>query len=155
MRRLATAAVLVLPTLNALPAAAAPPAEAERSGRFIMQPVDGGVVRMDQDTGAISMCVKRGTAFTCEAVEDKPLANKEIERLAGENRELRAEIKRLEDRLALDKPGADNPERRAHKFELPSEQDLDKAMTYVERMLKKFREKLKDLESGTGKGTPL
>ena len=140
----------------AAPAAAAPPAEAERPARFIMQPVDGGVVRMDTETGAISMCVKRGTAFGCEPVEDKAVTGKEIERLTKANSDLRADVKRLEDMLELgDKSATEKSVKRHPKFELPSEEDIDKAMNYVERMVKKFRDKLKDIEGGSGKGTQL
>ena len=151
--RTVLAALLVIPAL-APAVLAAPPAEAERSGRFVMQPVEGGVLRMDSETGAMSLCVKRAAGLTCEPVEDKAGGQRDADRLATENRELKAEIRRLEDMLGLgDKP----VEKPVRKFELPSEQDVDKAMSYVERMIRKFREKLKDLEgaTGSGKGTQL
>ncbi len=157
---------------------AAPPTEPDRQGRYIMQPVDGGVLRMDSESGAMSLCVKRGSALTCEPVQDDRTGQKEAERLALENRELKADIKRLEEQLGLgDKPHARAPVdgaptdggrpdagrpdegrsvNRGNKFELPSEEDVDKALTYVERMLKKFRDKWKDIEGHSGsKGTPL
>ena len=169
--------------LITLPAKAAPPAEPDRPGRYIMQPVDGGVLRMDTESGAMSLCVKRGTALTCDPVQDDRAGQKEAERLALENRELKADIKRLEEHMGLgDKPQArapvdgspadggpsnsgrpdagrpdeGRPVSRGNKFELPSEEDVDKALTYVERMLKKFRDKWKDIEGHNGqKGTPL
>jgi hypothetical protein len=150
-------AALVWASLTGAALAQAPsPGEAERSGRFLMQPVDGGVLRMDMDTGAMALCTKRGEKFACEPVQEFPVSRGDAGRLETENRELRAEIKRLEELLGLgDKPATEKPARRSHKFELPTEEDLDKAMGYVERMIKKFREKMKDLESGSGRGTPL
>lgn len=137
-------------------ARAAPP-EAERQGRFIMQPVEGGFLRMDTETGAMSMCARKDGAFACAPVADERAAAREGERLAGENQQLRAEIRRLEEMLGLgDKPQGERHARRQPRFELPSEEDVDKAIGYIERMMKKFRDKLKDLDgSGSGKGTPL
>ena len=77
-------------------------------------------------------------------------------------------IKRAKEMLGLGEkpqagnpPGPDNrqseerPVSRSPKFELPTEEDLDKALSYAERMLKKFREKWKDIERGSGRGTQL
>ena len=168
------------PALVALAAAmmagsayANPPAEAERPGRYVMQPVDGGVLRMDTDSGAMSLCTRRGQALSCEPVQDERSGQAERERLASENRELRADIKRLEDQMGLgDKPPAagspnagppgtgrpdgERPASRSSKFNLPTEQDLDQALSYVERMVKKLREKWKDIESSASRrGTQL
>ena len=153
-----------------LPGSAANPAEppAERPGRYIMQPVDGGALRMDSETGAMSLCTRRNGAFSCEPVQDERTSQRETERLTSENRDPKAEIKRLEEMLGLGEkpqagnpPGPDNrqseerPVSRSPKFELPTEEDLDKALSYAERMLKKFREKWKDIERGSGRGTQL
>ena len=164
-----TAVALLFAT--AAPVSAANPTDqppAERAGRYIMQPVDGGALRMDSETGAMSLCTMRGGAFACEPVQDERTSQKEAERLTTENRELKAEIKRLEEMLGLGEkpqagtPGApgnqqseERPVSRQPKFELPSEEDLDKALSYAERMLKKFREKWKDIERGTGRGRDL
>ncbi len=166
-----TAVALLLAA--AVPAVAAEP-PAERPGRYIMQPVDGGALRMDSETGAMSLCSRRTGAYVCEPVQDERTSQKETERLTTENRELKAEIKRLEEMLGLgEKPQAGNqpgnspgtspgnpqseerPVSRQPKFELPSEEDVDKALSYAERMLKKFRDKWKDIERGTGRGTQL
>ena len=91
--RSAIAAVVTVLTASA--AVAAPPADTdrpERPGRYILQPVDGGVLRMDTESGAISLCVKRGTAVACEPVPDERSGQKEVERLATENRELKAKL---------------------------------------------------------------
>ena len=184
----AFAALLIAPLLISKPAAAAPPADpgqperAERPGRYILQPVDGGVLRMDSETGAMSLCVKRNAAITCEPIPDERTGQKEAERLGSENRELKADIKRLEEQMGLgdkpasgppaggppnsespasgpsgtDKTDGERPVSRSSKFNLPTEREIDQALNYVERMVKKLREKWKDIEgSANGRGTAL
>jgi hypothetical protein len=121
----------------------------EKPARFTMQPIDGGFLRMDTETGAMSLCMKRGAGVACEPVEDQRAGQSEVDRLTQENKALREDLKRLEDLVTADrhrKPA------RGPKFELPTEEDVDKAMSYVERMLKKFRDKMKDFEQ-PGRGT--
>ena len=44
----------------------------------------------------------------------------------------------------------------AEKFQLPTEEEVDSALDYVERMFKKFRDRLRNLEQEEKKpGTPL
>lgn len=65
-------------------------AEAQRapeSARFVMQPVEGGLMRLDTRTGAMSFCTRKADAWVCEAVPDDRAA-------------LEAEIGRLQARLA-------------------------------------------------------
>ena len=119
----------------------------ERPGRYAMQPVEGGFARLDTDTGAVSLCVKRGAEFSCQPVADeRGQQQKEIDRLKAENLE-------LQHRLADAQAGKDK------RLDLPSEEDVDKALNYMERLVKKFRDKMRELEGsdggGKGKGTPL
>ncbi|MGD9802075.1 MAG: hypothetical protein AB7E81_11960 [Hyphomicrobiaceae bacterium] len=135
-------------------AMAAAPGGEEKTGRFTMQPVDGGYLRLDTATGDMALCARSGETFECKPVKDDRDLQSEIARLSEENKELKADVKRLEDLLKLD--GGPGP---APKFELPKEEDVDKALTYLERMFKKFRDKLKELDKPLDqqgdKGTPL
>ncbi len=136
--------------------AAPPSGEAERPGRYSMQPTDGGFLRLDTVTGDVSLCARSAQTFECKPVKDDRDLQSETARLSTENKEFRAEIKRLEDMLGLD--GGAHQGKNRGKFELPTEEDVDKALSYVERMFKKFRDKMKefDAEGGRpGKGTPL
>ena len=124
-------------------------------GRFTMQPADGGILRLDTQTGALSMCHKASGGWSCEMLpDDRKASTDELARLKAENDELKSAVKRLEEMAGMpdaQKPGA---EKRQSGIQLPTEEDVDKAMSYVQRMLKKFKDKLKELEDPEGrKGT--
>ncbi|MDQ0349459.1 hypothetical protein [Ancylobacter vacuolatus] len=76
-------AVLVAGGAQAQPA---DPAAAEPV-RFTVQTVEGGLMRLDTQTGALSFCTQRAGGWACEAVPDDRAA-------------LEAEISRLQARLA-------------------------------------------------------
>jgi len=127
---------------------AAPETE-ERAGRFVMTPVEGGFLRMDTHTGAVSMCQRTSGKWACEAVaDDRRALDKELERLGAENRELSSTVRRLEEMLAL--PDAEGRDRRAEKgprLQLPSEEEVDRALGYMQRLMRKFKDKLRELDS--------
>lgn len=139
--------------------AATPSATPERPGRYSMSPVDGGFMRLDTETGAMALCNKKGESWACEPIAGAPTApgrseREELERLRAENAEMRATIKSLEE-LVLGPEGEKRADKPGGGLQLPSEQDVDKALDYVERMFKKFRDRLKQLEGGGKDGTPL
>lgn len=126
---------------------------AEPSGRFRMSPVDGGFVRLDTETGAMALCTGKDQAWTCAAMaDDQANLQRRIETLEAENKELREENRRLEEVLGLGEPKPGDPGKppapppSAGVFQLPSEQDIDKGFDYIEKMLKKFRDRMKKLE---------
>jgi hypothetical protein len=149
----ATASVLLL-------AWAAPAAEAQgdRQGRYVLKPADGGgFVRLDTETGAMSLCARKDAEWSCQAMADAGKdVREEADRLRTENRQLKAEVRRLEDML-IPGDGAKGPraERPGGRLQLPSEEDVDRVMTYMQRMFRKFRDKLKEFEDEAHRGTPL
>jgi len=153
--RIRVAAPALLALAMTIPAAAQ---VRETPGRYTMQPVDGGFLRLDTQTGAVAMC-RPGSGGT---VDCKPAEAKEsgllgeLARLRAENTELKAEVKRLEEVAGLS--GRGGPQLNSQppeKLQLPTEQDVDQALDYVERMYKKFRDRLRNLESSGKPGTPL
>ncbi len=117
------------------------PLPAGSAGRFTMNPVDGGVLRLDTETGALSMCKQVSGSWTCTMLpDDRTAVDAELARLKRENEDMKASVKRLEELAGLPDDG------KRGKAQLPTEEDIDKAMNYVQRMLKKFKEKLKELE---------
>ncbi len=145
--------------------AAMPP---QSTGRFTMHPVDGGMLRLDTETGTMSMCkahsgqgAGQGASgqWACQSLPDERAAlDKEIGRLSQDNKDLQGAVKRLEDLAGIpsDTPKGDR-RAGAPKFpstdKLPTPDDVDKAMSYLQSMLKKFKEKLKDFEDLDGKRT--
>ena len=111
-------------------------------GRFTMHPTDGGVLRMDTQTGALSMCKQVSGSWSCSILpDDRTALSGEIDRLKSENAELKSSVKRLEELAGVPAGSEDGK-----IGKLPTEEDVDKAMSYVQRMLKKFKEKLRELE---------
>lgn len=124
-----------------------------QGGRFTMHPADGGMIRLDGESGTMSMCKARNGQWQCELMPDERAAlDKEIVRLAKENEELKGAVKRLEELAGIP---SDKPKSKGGMSQLPGPEDVDKAMSYLQGMLKKFKEKLKEFEDldGSGKKT--
>lgn len=127
----------------------------ERSGRYVMSPTENGFVRLDTETGAMSVCARGQDGqvgkWTCEPMGDEARALRdEVARLRAENERLQAQV-----RGAGPGTGDQRAERPDRKLELPSEQDVDKALDYVERIFKKFRDRLRQFEDSDKKGGSL
>lgn len=133
------ALLIAIPAIVALGVGAATVASQERQGRFVMSPTENGFVRLDTETGAMSVCTQRNGRWICELMEDEAKA------LRDENARLRAEVKRLQDEAALAEqaPSTRQPER---QLELPTEEEVDKALDYFENIFRKFRERIEKFE---------
>jgi hypothetical protein len=133
----------------------------DTGGRYSMSPADGGFVRLDRQTGAMTFCTKSDATWACAPMGDaQQSSNTEIERLEAENKTLKADKRHLEEMLGMadpEKPGTAPPETGSTTppLKVPSEQDVDKAFDYFEGMIKKFRERMKKLEEGQDKGQQL
>jgi hypothetical protein len=137
----------------------------EKPGRYVMSPIDGGFARLDTETGVMSICRGKADNFKCELAPDSTVGTqKDAEKTTAEAKELRAEIKRLEELLGLgDKPTGGKQQAEEQRpggprggsgFKLPSEAEVDDALNYIEKMVKKFKSRLKNLELD-GKGDAL
>lgn len=154
----------------ALAVAAATPALAageDTSGRYTMQPTEGGVIRLDRQTGAMSFCTGAEGNWSCkDMAETESALKKRVEELEAEKRALEAG-KQLNDGH-LPGPSATAPEAGTPPGEaapppppgdlpMPNERDVDKLFDYVEGMVKKFKERIDRLEREAKKepGVPL
>ena len=132
-------------------------------GRYSMSPAGDGVIRLDTRTGAVSTCSNGGAGWACYAVPDERAAlDEEIGRLQADNERLRAQLSAREPTVsgkvdeALPKeilPKADSlkpdplkPDPKVAEGErkieipLPSDRDIDRVMSFLERAWKRLIE---------------
>lgn len=143
--RTAAIVAVAMPLLLPYAALAQSSMPAGSPGRFTMHPADGGILRLDTQTGALSMCKQASGSWGCTVMpDDRTALTAEIDRLKAENGALKTSVKRLEDLAGV--PSIDHGDDKKPGMNLPTEEEVDKAMSYVQRMLKKFKEKLKELD---------
>ncbi|MCC7253364.1 hypothetical protein [Hyphomicrobium sp.] len=144
--------VAAFAALVAMPAWAA----GEDSGRYTMSPTEGGVIRLDRETGAMSFCSGAEGNWSCKDMPQSESAlKKRVEELEGEKRALEAERQLRETpggapRAEITPPGeppaADAVPAPPGDLPVPTERDVDKLFDYVEGMVKKFKERIDRLE---------
>jgi len=128
--------------------------------RFTLSPVDGGFVRLDKQTGAMSICKKQDDTWACQPMADASGSEREeIEKLKAQNSDLKEEIRRMEEVFGLSgekKPTGPlaGPPGGMPEFQLPSEKDVDQAVDYLEGMIRKFRERFEDFGDKTDPDRP-
>ncbi|WFU81857.1 hypothetical protein QA645_03640 [Bradyrhizobium sp. CIAT3101] len=140
----AAAIVAVMTVSGGLVAAqSAPDGE---NGRYSMTPIPEGVLRLDTRTGTVSTCTKNGAGWACYAVPDERSAlDAEIGRLQAEVEKLKGQIAAgptvsgkidealpKSDSLKKGEPKVAEGDRKL-EIPLPSDQDLDRAMSFLEK----------------------
>ena len=137
-------------TLSGLAPALAESMADAANGRYTLQPSGDGVIRLDTRTGTVSNCSNSNGGWACYAVPDERAAmDAEIGRLLAENEKLKAQLasrdgntdgKSSEALPKSDKqadPKQADPKtaegRRKLEIPLPSDQDMDRAMSFLER----------------------
>jgi len=124
-----------------------------------MTPKGDDMVRLDTETGDVSICARKDGDWACRAMpESEKSLRSDNDRLVAENKGLKDEIRRLEDTLGIGepKPGDGSAASAVRpKLQLPTEEDVDKAFDYLEGMFRKFRDRLKRLDESRPDGTQL
>jgi len=117
-------------TETALAEAPAPGAVSPaQDGRFSMSPAQGGFLRLDRETGAVSFCtVENGLSLCRISADERAALEDEIARLRRENAELKA---------AAAQGRSLNPA-------LPKEEDFERAMSFTERFLRRMMRLFKE-----------
>lgn len=147
---IAAAAVALALSGGLVTAQSAPDAE---NGRYTMTPTPEGVLRLDTRTGTVSTCSKNGTGWACYAVPDERTAlDAEIGRLQAEVEKLKAqaaagptvsgkidEAMPKSDPLKKSEPKVADGERKI-EIPLPSDQDVDRVMSFLERAWRRLIE---------------
>ena len=104
-----------------------PPIVAPEGDRFALTPAEGGYVRLNKETGAVSYCsVKDGVAVCRLGAEERAALEAEIDRLRKENAALKARADAA--------PGA--PAARPNAA--PSEEEFERALSFTERFLRRI-----------------
>ena len=140
----------------ALSAEGAPDSE---NGRYTFSPTADGVMRLDTKTGTVSNCSSSAAGWACYAVPDERRAlDKEIGRLQAENEKLKAQLALRDpspsgrgDNKGDDKHAAPNIAENQRKIEipLPSDQDMDRVMSFLQRAWKRLVDMASQMQKDT------
>jgi hypothetical protein len=109
-------------------------------GRFTLNKVTDGFVRLDKQTGEVALCNQRTVGWACQAApEDRAAFESEIARLRSENAALKQAL--LSHGLSLPS-GATPAPSGSHDnditIRLPDNADIDRAVAYVGRLWNRF-----------------
>jgi len=143
-KTLFAAAVCIALTATALAEQETPDSE---HGRYSFSKVAEGFLRLDTQTGQVSVCSQRTVGWACQAApDDRAVLENEIARLRTENAGLKKEM--LAHGLAL--PGTTAPESSgAHDsgshdndvtIRLPDNADIDRMVAYAGQLWHRFVE---------------
>jgi hypothetical protein len=114
------------------------------AGRFAIQSSDGGFIRLDTETGAVSHCKRTNETWRCDAIaEDEAALQAQMKSLSDQVTALAGEVAGLKNEIASLKAAPTLP-----KTELTPEEEheFDKAMSFAERLMKRFFEMVRDLK---------
>jgi hypothetical protein len=123
-----------------------------------MTPADGGFVRLDKLTGAMSFCSGKEGDWSCKPMpEAEQRLQGRISELENENRALKEAGKQADAAGEPPSSGDTLPPSPPGELPMPTERDVDKLFDYVEGMVRKFKERIQRLEKEAQKKeeTPL
>jgi hypothetical protein len=138
MMRIGMVMAVVAVTLTT-PARAEEPAPDSQGGRYVFSKQAGGFLRLDTQSGAVSLCGEQPVGWACQmAPEDRTVFENEIARLQSENAALKkvllAHGLSLPSGVAPDAPSAQNDS----TLRLPSDAEIDRALAFVGHAWQRF-----------------
>ncbi|HEY1361466.1 MAG TPA: hypothetical protein VGF60_04425 [Xanthobacteraceae bacterium] len=152
-----TAGLIVAGAALISPAAAAETAAADADdGRYSFSRAEDGYLRLDGRTGQVSMCTRRAVGWACQLLPDeRTTLETEIARLQGENvalkKELIARNVPLPGTVKPEPPPAAKPEE--PQLQLPGDANLNKVVSFVEKVWRRLVEAITTLQKDVLKGT--
>ena len=131
---------ILIPT--ALCSLVAASAFSEETDRYRLEKSANGYVRMDTQTGAMSICEERSGQLVCKMAADERAAfQDEVDRLQSSVKALDERVAKLENSLSA-----------RLESQLPSEEDFNKTMSYMERFFRSFMDIVKDMDKQNSDG---
>ena len=115
---------------------------AEITGRYVLEKVEQGFLRLDRETGAMALCAAKAGVWECDAIKDQGLdLTAELARLKAENEKLKTRVAELEKAVGVTK--------------LPSDQEVDRMMDIFGKMFDRFLDFAREMDGKTKDGTSL
>jgi hypothetical protein len=104
--------------------------------RYTLEQTEDGYVRLDTQTGEMSICKQNGAELVCRvAADERKALEDEIDRLAARLGDIEKRLTALESSPYL-KPGE----------LLPSEEHIDRSLDTMEKFFRRFMEVMRDVE---------
>jgi hypothetical protein len=110
-------------------------------GRYTLNKVTDGFVRLDTQTGEVSLCSQKSVGWACQAApDDRIVLENEIARLRGENTALKKDLLArglpLPPSASSEPPLAqsDQPQKDTSNLRLPSDADVDRMVALAGRV---------------------
>lgn len=110
-------------------------ASAQETERYRLEKTADGYVRMDTQTGATSICRERDGQLFCQRATEQRVEADEVERLAATVKALEERVAKLENSLA-----------QRLESSLPTEEEFEKTMGYMERFFRGFIGIVREIE---------
>jgi hypothetical protein len=108
----------------------------DEAGRYAFSKQADGVLRLDKQTGDVSLCTQRTVGWACQAApDDRAILEEEIARLRRENAALKKDI--LARGLPLPAGATAEPPATSENRHMPrlnNNPDLDRVLAFAERM---------------------
>jgi cytochrome P450 len=119
--------------LSAAPVSAQQAPTGEAQNRYQLERLDESIVRLDRQTGAVSLCRDEAGSLVCRLAADERTAfEQEIDMLAKR-------VDALEKKLGMPAAG--------HR--LPSEAEVEQTLTIMERFMRRFMDIIGERQTGT------
>lgn len=111
--------------------------------RYTLEKTADGYVRMDNRTGEMSICNERAGQLVCKlAAEERTAFQDELDRIIGR-------LEAVEKRLAAVEASPSAPD-----AGLPTEQQFEQTLTFMERFFRRFIDVAKDLDKDLNTPAP-
>jgi hypothetical protein len=111
--------------------------------RYTLEKTADGYVRMDNRTGEMSICTERSGQLVCKlAADERSAFQDELDRIIGR-------LDAVEKRLAAVETSPSAPD-----AGLPSEQQFEQTLTFMERFVRRFIDVAKDIDKDLGAPEP-